>query len=520
MDAKGRQTLFTVLTALLCLAVLATGAVLCFGYFSRGMNLRAVDMRQYAKVEMEDEVYTVSVDADAIVRDFHLPNPKNTTLDLSRYPDVETVYSLAFLVTPREEGGWLVQTGSDRPDAAADLKQGGLKLTNTEWVWTEQDMKNAYRAGLEYPRRLSMKKYVLCGKNTMGGYVLTVDHERMLRASGWDLPEDEATRKAHTGYRAIMSLGYYVEPLDDGFLIQTSSTLQDVYSQLLENGVRLTDTTWTYTMEEVAALYEEQHPAAPEAEPSEETPEGGESPLPTGEAAGQKGEILTSLYHVDQTPVRTAVRDAKAKRYGASLKSSEVIGCWFLTRRSDLADHNNVFRLAYAVTTTVGKEYLVAEVFDLRREAAVAPADVKLSSAASEQEALSTAAYDRAAYEVRALTGGSMVYAEDKGASPFNADGLVFPDSLTRKLTAEDVWSLPIPADKTLVQLLGYGRNEVFARCGNKFSDTSEYTRFYSNYPWYQPKGSVSTGTIKQQYPVAAENISFIKTVEKLIKEG
>ena len=217
----------------------------------QGRNLRDVDMRKYAKVEMEDEVYTVSVDADAIVKDFHLPNPKTTNLDLSRFPDVETVYSLTFLVTPRQEGGWSIQTGSDRPTAAEDLRRGGLRLVNTEWTWTEQDMKNAYRDSLEYPRRLSMKKYVLCGKNTMGGYVLTVDHERMLRATGWDLPEDESVRKAHTGYKAIVSLGYYVSPLTDGFLVETSSTLENVYAMLLDNGVRLTDTTWVYSLAEV-----------------------------------------------------------------------------------------------------------------------------------------------------------------------------------------------------------------------------------------------------------------------------
>ena len=154
MDGKGKQTLFMVLTVLLCLVVLAAGVLLSYGYYSRGMNLRDVDMQKYAKVEMEDEVYTVSVDADAIVRDMHLPNPKSTTLDLSRYPDVATVYSLTFLVTPREEGGWTIQTGSDRPTAAADLRRGGLKLVNTEWTWTETDMKNAYRAGREYPWKL------------------------------------------------------------------------------------------------------------------------------------------------------------------------------------------------------------------------------------------------------------------------------------------------------------------------------------------------------------------------------
>ena len=520
MDARGRQTLFMVLTLVLCLAVLAAGVVLSIGYFTQGRNLRAVDMRKYAKVEMEDEVYTVSVDADAIVRDFHLPNPKNTTLDLDRYPDVETVYSLTFLVTPRAEGGWLIQTGSDRATAAADLRKGGLKLANTEWTWTEQDMKNAYRAGLEYPRKISMKKYVRCGKNSMGGFVLTVDHERLLRASGWDLPEDESARKAHTGYKAVLSLGYYVTPLEEGYLVETSSTLENVYAMLLENGVRLTDTTWIYTLGEVETLYDEQHQAAPEADATPTAaPDMAQDAAPEAKAAPE-GQALTSLHHVDQTPVRMAIRQAKEQKYGAGLKGSEVAASCFIVAKADDASPRNCFRVVYKISAAGGKEYLVADLCDLRSGVAPAAADVKLTVKKSAEEASKTNDYDPGLYTVHILSEGAMVYAEDEGASPFNDDGLLFPDSLTERITAADVWNLAIPADRTLLQLLGFGRNEIFARCGNKFADSSVYTRFYSNYPWYQPKGSVSFDTVKQKYPIAAENIEFLKAMEQLIKEG
>ena len=513
MGAKGKQTLFMILTVLLCLVVLAAGVLVCYGYFSRGMNLRAVDMQKYAKVEMEDEVYTVSVDADAIVKDMHLPNPKNTTLDIERYPDVATLYSLTFLVTPRTEGGWLIQTGSDRPTAAADLKKGGLKLVNTEWTWTETDMKTAYRAGLEYPRQLSMKRYVLCGKNSMGGYVLTVDQERLLRACGWDLPDDETVRKAHTGYKAVMSLGYYITPLVEGFLVETSSTLENVYALLLENGVKLKDTTWTYTLAEVEALYEEQHPAQEEPEPSAE-------PVMAASPAGTGQGVLTSLHHFDQTPARTAIRQAKVQKYGDSLTDSQVLGSCFAVAKTEGAPHRNVLRLAYEITTGGKTEYLVADLYDLSWEGQPGAEDVQLAVKASRDEALSTEDLDPALYAIHVLTEGAMVYPEDNGADPFNSDGLLFPDSLTEQITTADVWNLPIPQDKTLLQLLGYARNEIFARCGNKFSDASAYTRFYSNYPWFQPKGSVSFNTIRTRYPVAAENIEFLKAMETLIKEG
>ena len=514
MDANGRQTLFMALTVLLCLVVLATGALLCYGYYSRGMNLRAVDMQKYARVEMEDEVYTLSVDADAIVKDFHLPNPKNTTLDLSRYPDVATVYSLTFQILPRAEGGWLIKTGSDRTTAREDLRKGGLKLVNTEWTWTETDMKTAYRAGLEYPRRLSMKKYVLCGKNSMGGYVLTVDHERLLRATGWDLPDDETTRKAHTGYKAVLSLGFYPTELAGGnFLVETSSTLENVYAVLLENGVRLTDTTWIYTLAEVEALYEQQHPAQPEATAA---PEAAVQPV-----MAENGQALMSLYHVDQTPIRTAIRDAREQKYGSALKASEVVGGCFAVARADGADHANVFRLVYEITLINNtKEYLVADLYDLRANPRPSAADVVLFVKATAQEAGRTDDFDPGRYSVQVLTEGAMVYPEDNGADPFDENGLLFPESLTERITDADVWSLAIPADKTLLQLLGFARNEIFARRGNRFADTSVYTKFYANYPWYQPKGSVSFNAIKAEFPVAAENIEFIKAMEKLIKEG
>ena len=625
MGANGRRILFVFLTALLCLTVLAAGIALSYSYFSRGMNLREVDMKKYIKVEMEDQTYIPSVDADGIVRDFHLPNPKDTTLDLSLYPDVATIYSLRFMVTPQEAGGWTIEVGSERLTASEDLRKGGLKLVNTKWVWTEQDLKNAYRAGLEYPRKLSMKKYVLCTKNSQGEYVLTVDHERLLRATGWDLP-DEETRKEHTGYQAIMSLGFLPEQQEDGtFVVHACSTLEDVQDILEKNEVQLTDVTWTYTLAEVEELYETQRRAAQEAAqkkqrqlsmkeyalcgkdsqggymlavdydrlladcgwdlPADETarsadsgyravkslgyyvqPQGEgflvqinsnmsdvyalllengvklmdtswtctaaemerlyeehriENPAPQAEAPQPAGPVpLTSLYRVDQTPARQAIRQAKEQRYGNRFKSSEITANYFFVAQSDAAQHRNCFRIVYTVTTTGGKEYLVADLYDLVAGTLPTAAEVQLSVKKSAAEAGRTDDFDPDLYTVYPLSDGAMAYSEDSGVSPFNGDGLLFPNSLTQKINDSEVWTLSIPGDKTLLQLLGYGRNEIFARCGNKFSNTSEYTKFYSNYGWYQPKGSVSFDTIKKKYPVAAENIEFLKAMEQLIKEG
>jgi hypothetical protein len=271
-------------------------------------------------------------------------------------------------------------------------------------------------------------------------------------------------------------------------------------------------------MEEVEALYEAQH-QEPEPTPAPE-------PAQTAAALGAEGDgsenegPLTSLHGVNQTPVRMAIRQAKEQKYGAAFKSSEVIANYFCVAEDDGATHRNCFRVVYAVSTTAGKAYLTADLFDLTADRVPTAEEVRLTVKNNAQEAVKTDEFDPGLYTVYVLTEGSMIYAEDGGASPFHDSGLLFPDSLTEQIQEGDVWRLAIPADKTLLQLLHYGRNEIYARCGNKFSDSSEYTRFYSNYSWYQPRGSISFDTIRQQYPVAAENIMFLNAMEQLILEG
>lgn len=503
MKRKEKDGLFWLLTVLLGLVVLVAGLIVSLGYYARGYNLRAVDMRQFARVEKEEQVYTVSVDADAIVRAFHLPDPKTRPLDLSRYPDVAAVYSLTFLVEPLEEG-WHIQTASDRPDVAEDLHKGGLKLTHTEWTWTKEQMQAVYEQGIEYPRRISVQRFIRCSKNDQGAYVLTLDNQRLLRVCA--LSEDSP------GYGAILSLGCYVTPTDTGFLVETSSTLENVSELLAAAGVRLTDTTWTYTLEEAEALYEltQAELAAAAPAPTAE---------PTAEPTAAQG-LLTSLYHVNQVPYRRAIQEAKKERYGKLLNSSQVVGEWFFVAKEAAARPGNCFRLLYEIATDAGKEYLLASLYDIQADIAPAAAQVTLQKVASLQEGSFNGDLPADSFTVDTLHGGSLVFAEDKGASPFSSDGLVFPDSLTRPLTEADICSLPTREDLTLLQVLGYARNEIFARCGNRFSDTSVYTKFYANYPWFQPKGSITLGAIRDSYPVAAENVDFIRSMEKLLSEG
>ena len=275
-------------------------------------------------------------------------------------------------------------------------------------------------------------------------------------------------------------------------------------------------------------MKEPETPSAPTDDP-EATPEEGEptesekpsetpapTPAPTKEAQ-KNDDAIDTLYGFDQTDVRKAIRAAKEAHYGSSLENGEVKYNYFAVG-NDKTEHANVFRLVYSITTSKGTEYLIADVYDLESETGYKAGDVHLTSVTDRGKAKSTE--DLKNYEIFTLEGGSMVFPENKNKSPFDGDGLVMAKSLKEKLSYDELWDIPQTSDMTLLQLLGYARNEMFARGGHKFSDTSNYYKYFKKFSWYNPTGKVTADELAAMYPATKNNISTIKFLENLIKEG
>lgn len=537
-----RRMILKLAAVLLSMAVCMAGILICMYYFQSGGNLREVNMRQYAIIDKDEEGrYTALVDVEGIIRDFHLPDPQTTELDLERYPDIQALYSLAFLLE-QEEGGYRIATGSTlSSDPAKALKKGGLVLRNTQWTWTEGDMAAAYQKTLSSPRKISLQGYVLCGKNLEGEYLLTVDKERLLKACRWVLPENEEEKKSHRGYEAVMSLGFYVTEVEGGYKVETTSTLSDVVERFSACNVELRDTVWVWTLETIEGLYQSQQAAEPTAVPEtpapsiepgtptpSPTPAATSAPTPTPSAtpkatAGEpkllesREDSLTNLYGYDQTALRKAIKSAKEKYYGDSFKSSQVSYNYFMVGKNASAAYGNCFAVVYTVKTTEGTEYLRAEVFNFGKDTDITYKDVYLTTYTSSSKAKSNSAFSKSLYSIYTLTGGSMVFPENAHTDPFTQEGLVFDNSLEEKLTYGDLWSIPADEEFTLLQLLGYARNEIYARSGHKFKDTSSYYTYFSQYAWYQPEKTVSYNDIVK---TGRNNIDLIKEIEALIKEG
>ena len=515
MDKKTlRKTVITIGLILIFLIALCV----IVAYFLFGANLRQVRISDYVITTRVGDRYEFSLDTDRIIWDQHLPNPPANML--KDYPEITAIKSLDLYVEKTDQG-YTFETISTSEDSTLSkaLRKAGIVLKGTQWTWTENDIigKNATQPNNGF-RELLLSDYAVVSAKPDGTYQVQLDHNRLIEACEFDLPLDPTQ---HSGYQAVMSLSIGCKETDGVFRMQAQSTMSTIMEVLAENHIRITGTAWTWTPEEMA-----QHagvpyspslataPAAASAVPADhETPSPTSVPSPRQKA----GTSITTLYEFDQTAVRVAIRNAKEAHYGSTLESSSVYMNYFAVGNTQ-TEHDNIFRIVYQISTTAGTEYLIADVYDLDTETGYTAADVTLRTAGTRAEARSTD--DIKQYTLFTLTDGSMVFPENADKSPFDEDGFVMAHSISQSLTYDELWNIPQTPSLTLLQLLAFARNEMFARAGHQYNESGSYYQHFSSYDWYDPVGTVTAGELAEKWPVTATNTATIKFLEKLIKEG
>ena len=511
-------------------------AVVIGAHFLTGRSLQRIDVSEYTTVQSDGAGgYTASLDIDRLITNERLHNPTET--EKAEYPEIAALKGLAIRITPRGDG-YELETVTTGVDPTTLLKQHGIRLINTKWTLSRTEIAAAAGQRPAQTASLDFSSYVRTSRLDSGDFTAAVDIRGMLRDAGVDADADPDT---NVGARALRSLDVACSKTDSGYKLQTTSTLPTVMEDLAAAGIKITNTQWTWSAAEMekhigtvtppdpprTSVPETPAPATPEAGGSAAptTPSGTFNDTPdrtpeTGEATAapaRNPNAITTLYGFDQTELRKAIRAAKEQKYGSSIESSEVKYNYFAVGGDD-AQYGNVFRLVYVITTSKGTEYLVADVYDVELETGYKASDVKLAVKEGRTAAKSTD--DLKDYTVYTLNEGSMVFPENKDKSPFDKDGLVKAKSIEEALTYDELWDIPTTEDFTLLRLLGYARNEMFARGGHKFGDTSTYTKYYKQFSWYKPTGKVTADQLAEKYPATKKNITTIKFLENLIKEG
>ena len=501
--------------------ILVICGVVIAAHFLTGRNLQRIDVSEYTNIVSDGAGgYVAELDVDRMISTEHLYHP--TQAELKDHPEIEALRALAVRVT-RQGDVFEMETVTSGEDPTALLKQHGIRLINTKWQKTEAELSGKEQQS-EKDERLDFSKYVRTTRNADGTFDAVMDNRAMLIDAGFDPDKDTAS----VGARALSSIGISCKRSGSGYACQITSSLASVMDDLKTAGIRYGSTSWTWNEAEMTAhIGTVTVPATPDPHaqahetPAPATPSGtfNDVPvLPTDTPAPERNEnAIDTLYGFDQTDVRKAIRAAKEQKYGSSMESSEVKFNYFAVG-SDSAEHGNVFRLVYTIVTASSTEYLIADVYDLEAETGYSASDVHLTVEKDRNRARSTE--DLKDYQVYTLNGGSMVFEENKDKSPFDKDGLVMPKSIEQAISYDELWDIPQTSDLTLLQLLGYARNEMFARGGHQFGDSSNYLKYYKQFKWYKPTGKVTADDLAKKYPATKGNITTIKFLEKLIKEG
>lgn len=102
---------------------------------------------------------------------------------------------------------------------------------------------------------------------------------------------------------------------------------------------------------------------------------------------------------------------------------------------------------------------------------------------------------------------------ETAAAGPFDSNGFIFADSDSRYLTDSEVYALREVEGYEFQDLLGFARNEIYARHGYPFDPEGKYYPYYMQYSWYS---DISHQTVEEgnlnDYEKA--NINLIVRIE------
>lgn len=439
---------------------------------------------------------------------------------------VETIESLGF-VAEKTENGYIIKLSSTKEDIADRLLVARIELYNTQWTMTQSEVEQAASAAPgspsptpettdpDYPRTIDIKQYVLITLDARTGeYSASVDTQRLILACGFGSLADSDER-----IETIKSLGFIATRGEGSYEIKLSSAMADITQRLETAQIEFSNTVFTMTISEL-----QQALAFTPTTPTPQTSAPTNSPSATPTAAPQIDTdtegCITSLYGYDQTAVRQAIRTAKEKYYSSAYKDSEVVYNYFIVRKTETAEYANCFRLVLEISTSGGTEYMVADVYNLKADTEPKSSEVVTHTYTTKSASRGTNDFNSSLYNVYTLDGGSMVFSENNGKNPFNSDGLVFDNSLDGTITTAQLWNIPATSSRSLLSLLGYARNEIFARCGHEFKETSAYYSHYKQFSWYKPTGSVSFNDVGNKCTKGCANIEQIKVLESLIKKG
>ena len=232
------------------LLILVICAVLIGAYFIMERDVQRVDVQKYTEAARDGAGgYTFRLNKERLLFDEHLIDPPEE--DLEKYPEIAALKTLDVRAS-EENGVYTIETISTSKDTHFNdtLKKGGLKLVNTQWTWTKEQVAAMLQKQRADTVRLNYADYIVTKRDTDGSFSAVLDAVRLMRDAKVDTHADE---KTDPGMRALKSLGIACAKKADGWLLEATSTSATVSDDLQASGIQITNTQWIWTDAEMEA---------------------------------------------------------------------------------------------------------------------------------------------------------------------------------------------------------------------------------------------------------------------------
>ena len=230
--------------------ILVICGVLIGAHFLTERNLQKIDVSSYVDIKRDGSAgYTFELNVERMLYTEHLIDPPEAEAD--RYPEIKALKTLGVRAT-EQDGQYVFETVSTSTDTHFNetLKKGGLKLVNTQWTWTKEQVSEKLGEQRGSVIKLRYPDYIVTKQNAEGSFSASLDIVRLMRDAHVDPNADPET---DAGLRAMNSLGIACTKNADAWLLQATSTSETITDDLREAGLQIAETQWTWTDAEMQA---------------------------------------------------------------------------------------------------------------------------------------------------------------------------------------------------------------------------------------------------------------------------
>ena len=188
--------------------ILVICAIIIGAHFMMERNLQRISIPQYVNVASDGQGgYAFSLDVDRMIFSEHLIDPPAS--EQAKYPEIAALKTLGVRATERD-GAYALETISTSTDTHFNetLKKGGIKLVNTQWTWSREQIAALLNEDRGTLKQLRYSDFIRTKRDADGKFDAALDLKALMQQAG----VLDSINAAYHGHSEVVSYAHYQRP--------------------------------------------------------------------------------------------------------------------------------------------------------------------------------------------------------------------------------------------------------------------------------------------------------------------